>query len=337
MDMNFSYNDEFFNSSDEDNHDDFDAESAISPTIRFWILLISSIPSIICSLLVLCLLLSHQEHRRTLNHRVVIIQLIGGLIYLLTHFPIYINYLRLGYVWPQTPAMCHLWWFVGDGFSDTMTILMAWASFERHILIFHDQWVSTTRKRFFAHYLPVTLIITYCPIYYLIVMVFPPCENIYDYNEKLCSSSCLYQNIVLLLYDAIINDILATILVATFSISLIIRVLWHNHIRYHRQIQWRKHRKIIIILMSISTIYLAFNLPMMILDFAQICGLSQDIVDHFEPYFEFLNYFIFIFYPFICLGTMLTKFRRPRGLVGTIPMTVIPRSKSQMPQAQQLY
>ncbi|CAF3894339.1 unnamed protein product, partial [Rotaria sp. Silwood1] len=258
--------------------------------------------------------------------------------YLLTHVPIYLNYLRLGYVWPQTPTMCHIWWFVGDGFSDTMTILMAWASFERHILIFHNQLVTTRRKRIFAHYLPITIIIIYCPLYYLIVMGFPPCENIYDYTKKLCSSSCLYRNDILLLYDAIFNDILATILIAIFSISLIIRVLWHNQIRYRQRLQWRKHQKIIIILMSISMIYLTFNLPVMILDLADICGLSQHITEKFEPYFDFLNYFIFIFYPFICLGTMLSKIRNPRRqrLVGIVGMTAIPRTKSQNRQTQQL-
>ncbi|CAF4920064.1 unnamed protein product [Rotaria sp. Silwood1] len=306
MDMNFSYNNEFLNSSNED---DFDENSVIPPMIRFWILLIFSIPSIICSIVILYLLLNHKEHRRSLNHRVVIIQLIGGLIYLLTHVPIYLNYLRLGYVWPQTPTMCHIWWFVGD-----------------------------EEKRIFAHYLPITIIIIYCPLYYLIVMGFPPCENIYDYTKKLCSSSCLYRNDILLLYDAIFNDILATILIAIFSISLIIRVLWHNQIRYRQRLQWRKHQKIIIILMSISMIYLTFNLPVMILDLADICGLSQHITEKFEPYFDFLNYFIFIFYPFICLGTMLSKIRNPRRqrLVGIVGMTAIPRTKSQNRQTQQL-
>ncbi|CAF1052484.1 unnamed protein product [Rotaria sordida] len=342
MDMNFSYNNEFLNLSDDDDHDDhddFDDDSAISPTIRFWMLLIPSIPAIICSFTVLYLLLNNREHRRSLNHRVIIIQLTGGLIYLLTHFPIYLNYLRLGYVWPQTPAMCQLWWFVGDGYADTMTILMAWGSFERHILIFHDRWVATSRKRIFVHYLPITLIIIYSPLYYLIVMGFPPCENIYDYTEKSCSSSCLYRNDILLMYDTLINDILATLLVAIFSISLIIRVIWHNHVRFRRPIQWRKHRKIIIILVSISMIYLVFNLPMMILEFIQLCGLSQDVGEHFEPYFDFLNYFIFIIYPFICLGTILTKFwkSRQQQTVGIIAMTNTHRTKSHFPTTQQLH
>jgi hypothetical protein len=193
----------------------------------------------------------------------------------------------LSYIWPQTPAICQLGWFVGDGYIDTMTIRVAWASFERHILIFH-----------------VTLIIIYCPFYYLIVEGFPPCKN----TESWCSSFCLYQNKIL-----VIHDILATILVVMFSISLIIRVIYHH-----------RHRKIIIIFLSISAIYLLFNLPMMILKLVQLCGLSENIVERLQPYFDFLNYFVFILYPFICLGTMPKKFssQRQRRLIGPTAFVV---------------
>ncbi|CAF4624369.1 unnamed protein product [Rotaria socialis] len=88
--------------------------------------------------------------------------------------------------------MCQLWWLAGDGYSDTMTILKAWALFERHIFIFRDQWLSNKRKQIFAHYLPAKLITIYCLLYYFVVMCFRPCKNIYGYTEKSCASSCLY-------------------------------------------------------------------------------------------------------------------------------------------------
>ena len=36
--------------------------------------------------------------------------------------------------------------------------LFAWASIERHILIFHDQWVSTQSRRLFVHYILYNLL-----------------------------------------------------------------------------------------------------------------------------------------------------------------------------------
>lgn len=327
----------FFNLSDDDDHDedhDYDndnTESLLPPTIRFWILLICSIPSIICCLIVLWSLFTNREKRRSLNYRIIIIQLIACLIYLLTNVPLYLNYLRLGYVWPKTPAMCQLWWFVGDGYADTMTILMAWASFERHIFIFHSSWLSTTKKKFFVHYLPVTLIILYCLLYYIVTMGFPPCENKYNYDENQCSLSCLYRNEILSMYDTIFNDILATTLVAIFSISLIIRLFWHNYSRLNGQVQWRRHRKIIFILLSISIIYLLFNLPMMIVDFLDIFDLYEDTLGYAEVYLDFLNYFIFILYPFICFAIISRRLWncQRRQLIHPAPLLMTNRSRTQ--------
>ena len=172
--------------------------------------------------------------------------------------------------------------------------------------------MSTARRRFFLHYLPVTIIILYCPIYYLVIDAFPFCENIYDYTQEWCSESCSYENEIVSMYDVLFSDISVTMVVALLSISLIIRVLWRNHVRFHRRIHWRKHRRIIIILLAISTIYIVFNLPMMILHLAILCGLSKQIGDHLEPYFDFLNYFLFLSYPFICLGTLSKKFAHGR-------------------------
>jgi hypothetical protein len=120
------------------------------------------------------------------------------------------------------------------------------------------------------------------------------------------------------MYDIIFNDILATILVAVFSISLIIRVLYRHNIGVRQRARWRRHRRIIIVFFSISAIYLLFNLPMMILKLVKLCDPSKNIIENLQPYFDFLNYFIFILYPFICLGNMSKKFcnQRRRRLVG---------------------
>ena len=47
------------------------------------------------------------------------------------------------------------WVFVDYFFYSFQIALFAWATMERHILIFHDQYMSRVKKRFFVHYLPV--------------------------------------------------------------------------------------------------------------------------------------------------------------------------------------
>ncbi len=59
---------------------------------------------------------------------------------------LYLNYLPLGFVWPQSSTMCFASWYIGNAFSQTIVILLAWISIERHILVFHNQLVFTEKK-----------------------------------------------------------------------------------------------------------------------------------------------------------------------------------------------
>lgn len=312
MDKNISYNYKVLDTTGATDEADFNENTVISPVLRFWILVVPLVPSVVCSLFVLWFLLRKAEYRCSLIHRTVIIQLIAGLIFLLISIPIYLNYLRLEYVWPESPALCQVWWLLGELYQETMTILMAWGSFERHIFIFHDQWLTTMKNKMIIHYIPVTLIIVYHFIYYFTTMAFPPCENVYDYSEDSCGLSCFHENTILRMFDVIINEILFTILVAIISISLIVRILLQSRRHHGQGIQWRKHRKVIIILLSISAIYLCCNLPMMILQLAKFFGLSEEDVEHIEPYLDLLKNFVFILYPFVCAATFFLKLRRSR-------------------------
>jgi hypothetical protein len=47
---------------------------------------------------------------------------------------------------------------------------MAWLAIERHILIFHDRWVSNRRGRFLFHYLPLIILVTYILVFYSIAI-----------------------------------------------------------------------------------------------------------------------------------------------------------------------
>ena len=73
-------------------------------------------------------------------------------------------------------------------------ILMAWASIERHILIFNDRWMITKRGTFLVHYLPLILILSY--IFFFIFMLFFIflCENTYTYDLPVCNAYPCYQN-----------------------------------------------------------------------------------------------------------------------------------------------
>jgi hypothetical protein len=59
-----------------------------------------------------------------------------------------IRYYRTGTIISFTPAFCQAWVFIGSSMYISVFILMAWASIERHILIFHAKWFATKNKMF---------------------------------------------------------------------------------------------------------------------------------------------------------------------------------------------
>ncbi|CAF5036316.1 unnamed protein product, partial [Rotaria sp. Silwood1] len=75
-----------------------------------WLLIIILIPSIICSFLHLYHLISKRTLRVALNNHPIIALICTTFFIQLIDIPLYIHYLRLGYVWPQTAVYCVIWW-----------------------------------------------------------------------------------------------------------------------------------------------------------------------------------------------------------------------------------
>lgn len=277
---------------------------AIPRSVRFWFLLSFEIPSIICSIFVLGHFLFYRALRHALYNHVIIIFLSINFIIQLTGIPWTLNYYRIGRVWPATETFCMVWVFVDEALYITKTLLFAWATAERHILIFHYQLVSTRIKRIFIHYFPIGFVSLYCLCYSFIVIVFPPCENKFDYTSIVCGSPlCYYENGVVALWDAIVNHIIPTFIIISCSVTLLGRILYQKK-RVRQPIRWRKHRKMAIQLLSISVLYLVLYIPDILLDFVYLCGISKDVGASFLLYANFFSYYGNLLLPFVCAGSL---------------------------------
>ena len=272
----------------------------IPQAVRFWSLLIFDIPAALCTLFLLFHLCFKRTLRQALNNHVVIVLLILALSLQLIDIPFYIAFLCLGHAWSQTSIFCSIWMFIDIGLFDMIVITMAYASVERHILVFHSGWLSTRKKRFFIHYLPLTIIISYGLFFYAFVIFFPPCENIFDYYQEWCSYPCYYDDLILGTYDLVGNGIFPTLLIAASSLALLLRFINQNR-RTQRRIQWHKYRKMTIQLLSISLLQIVLNLPELILLTAHLCGLAEEIGAEAEIYTYFFAYFIVLLLPYVCL------------------------------------
>jgi ABC-type dipeptide/oligopeptide/nickel transport system permease component len=111
---------------------------------------------------------------------------------------------------------------------------MAWASIERHILIFYPSWFGTKRKCFFFHYLPLAVCILYSIIFYTVTLVIIPCDHTYDYGCIIrYHYQCIYLISWLRLWDSIGHFMIPAFMTPILSVALFVRVLYSRY-RVHR-------------------------------------------------------------------------------------------------------
>jgi hypothetical protein len=290
---------------ESDSGESFDSsEISLPRPVRFWLLLLTDIPSIIISFILLIYLIVDRTARHALNNHVIIILILFGLGTELIDVPFYLSFIiNSGIVKPSIPAICLIWWFVAFGLYNGGQILMAWAAIERHILIFNDRWMITKRGRFLAHYFPLIFILFYIFIFYIYVLFIFPCENTYAYDLPVCNAYPCYQDDSIIgTWDFIGHNIVPAFLVALISVALLIRVIRQKQ-RLNQQFQWRKHRKMTIQLLSISTLNVIFILPLNLLSVAHLCGLPDEYGAQAQQYLYFAGYLFIFLIPFVCLGS----------------------------------
>ncbi|CAF3908627.1 unnamed protein product [Adineta steineri] len=270
----------------------------ISYSIRFWLLLIPLIPSIIVSIFNLYHLLRSRTLRTALNNHVIILLLICGLFAELTTFVLLIHLYRTGTVPSATREFCLAWCLVNLFGVISVSLLMAWASIERHILIFHSRWFATKTKLLFFHFLPLAICILWPVAFYLVFYLARPCDSPPDYTAPVCNLYlCLFLSPKIGLFDSIAHYIMPTFIVVLFSIALLIRVLYHKY-RMRQRIEWRNYKKMAAQLLPISALYLLISFPPMILYAAYSAGLPSYVAADYFLDGSFFFYWVIIFTPF---------------------------------------
>ncbi|CAF1172750.1 unnamed protein product [Adineta ricciae] len=275
----------------------------IPPKIRFWLLLLLDIPAVLCSFFLLYHLLLKRDLRQALHNHVVILLLFVILSVLLIDVPSYIVVLSTGYVWLAFPWFCNIWSFVSFGLFDMIAILMALGSMERHILVFHSSWMNSTRNRFLFHYLPLTLVTFYGIVFYIWVIFFPSCSNIYDYSQPYCGYPCYFDQQIVGNYDFIVNVYIPMLTIVIFNVGLIVRQIRQKK-RIDQIIQWRKHRKMIVQMLSVCCLYLIFYLPCLISAIPIHLGFLNNFLINLFPVLAFNAYFIPLLMPYVVLASL---------------------------------
>ncbi len=278
------------------------AETDLSRQIKFDILLPILIPSIVCSFFLLYHLIFNRTNRQALHNHVMVALLMTGLIVDLVDIPMVLNYLRTDLFTASTSIGCLIWNFFDITLYGLISLLMLWASIERHILIFHDQLVSTKQRRRLIHYAPLIIIPTYMITFYFIIIFLYPCKNVFDYSKVVCGATCFYiANPALALFDQLAHSTIPAILIALFNMALLVRVIWQKHYRMRQSVGKLQHRRMILQLIPVSILYLCGVVPYGMLNCIHMFGIWTDVGTTLQLHFFYLFYLMAVFLPFICL------------------------------------
>jgi hypothetical protein len=288
---------------DSSNWYSYSSDHQIDSKLHFWMFLIADVFGLICTVFVLYPLVAERQLRKALHNHVLIIILFLVLLYELIDIPLHLQFLSTGIVRPSTPTLCLIWWFIDWGNYYTITVLLVFASIERHILIFHCQMVATKRKRLIFHYGPLFMILLFMVTFYSIAIFAPICDSTFDYTSDLCGTHACYGTIPFLaLVEQVGFGTISSCLIAIFSMALLVRVVRQKY-RVHRIVQWKRQRKLAVQMIALSLLYLTFSLPITIIYIVRLSGQS-DWADNVVSLFFFLSYFAILFLPYVCLGNL---------------------------------
>jgi hypothetical protein len=142
-------------------------------------------------------------------------------------------------------------------------ILIAWASIERYLFIYHERFI--TNHIILLHYAPILCFTCYTPSFYVGLVMFYPCEQAFDSYQYICGSPCYLLNIVPCLVDWMMNVVVVLLITCTFNIILIVCHFQQRH-RMKRSIvttgksrQWV--RIISLFFLSLGQVKVIGNLP----------------------------------------------------------------------------
>jgi hypothetical protein len=293
--------------------------------IKYIIMQTFYIPSILCSIFTLSHLLANRRLRLVLHNHTSLVLLIISIFDSFLNHPFTLNYLRTGRVTPSTSAMCFSWNLFNSVLTTSNYLTMAWASVERHFLIFYSILFTTSRGRVLFHYIPLVLVALIYPIVaYAVVIFLYPCISEFNMAVLFCGYTCALKIPSVALFMRIGHIFVPVFIVTGSTIILIARVIKQKHRMQNNQVQRPRHCRMIIQLCTLASLFIALALPSAIVGVVQSCCLPTFAVALQVPYFTFLVRFNTMLMPFMCLSSLpeirsklLMYIKHPSSLCGS--------------------
>jgi hypothetical protein len=271
---------------------------------KFSMMLAFEIPAICFSIIIFAYFALNRTVRAKVQNHGWFVLLVVNFIQLVIDLPMPMSYYYLDKIFPASNAYCVWWTWCEFSLNTIGLFLMAWISVERHILIFHSHAIFQVRlKKWMYHFVPIAICLIWTPLFYFVIIVISPyCTTEWDFDVVICGVPCYYIEKSVGQFNVVFNIAIPLLVILIANVVLIIRVSYEK-ISRHQTINWRSHRKMIFQLWTISSVYLAFWLPLMMTKFIQITFIPSFMIDHLDTII-FVVYFVPLFLPMVCLSIL---------------------------------
>ena len=281
----------------ENETDQLAALSLETPTtriVKFSVLLLLDVPSVLCSLFIFFCFIREQQLRRWQNHAFVSLTVCNFLI-TTAELPMTLSFFRTGRVQLTSISYCFYWIFANYTLNGVSLYLMAVASLERYILIFWSRQLHrTVLRRRLVHYVPLVSALTFSTIWYAALLVLHPCAagTTFDYTSFVCGGACYQSSRVWATLDWVLSSLTPVLLIICLNSFLLGQVVLEKR-HVHQALTWRKTRKMVIQLSATVFLYLIAQMPQAIIS----------VISQFGPMSDGLSYvtFVWLYYLPYCI------------------------------------
>ncbi len=168
---------------------------------------------------------------------------------------------------------------------------MVWIAIERRLLIFHSQAVFQGRwTKWIFHVPPLIICVIWALIvYFILVVISTPCTPVWDFEQLLCGPPCYTYTGFYGEYDFIYNVCVPLLINIFVNLILIIRLI-ERKMSHQPEINWRRHRKMILQFWTISSLHLALWSPLVTLSLIQMTVMPSFMVDQYTTLQYILYY-----------------------------------------------
>ena len=286
--------------------------------IKFVILLTLQIPSVIASLIVFIHFASSRALRASDRQHSLIVLLVINFVQVLIDVPMALDFYRFGgIVRLQTSAYC-LWWIMIDySLFALSALLMAWISIERHLLIFHRQLLggAGSWRKCLLQVAPWIICLLWDLLFYTVtVLISPMCTNTWSFNAILCGQPC-YVTTNWGSVDIFINAVFPIVVIIIADLALVIRVIdQRKAVTGRASVDWRRHRKMVLQLAAISTLFLSVWFPIGMIQIVRLYIDPTFLYSQLDT-FNFLAFVEQLILPAVCMAFIPQLFKRLKKIL----------------------